>query len=89
MTDSKDLLDDILEILFHSYNARGNQLAIDEAKQQILTHYISYEEVERLIPEPIVFDDPELAEHNKDFTDGFNAAIAELKAALKKRRESK
>lgn len=121
MTDPKDPLENILEHVYVTAtqdergvanNRKDYRMRYEEipalAKQQILTHYISYEELERLIPEkkPLLTDEPlDVMEEGDKFCVecgqweyegvldckcvGYNQAIAELKAALKKRRESK
>lgn len=40
--------------------------------------------LEEVIPEELYFDDPILAEHNKEFTTAYNQALTEVRAALGK-----
>ena len=42
-------LENILTTLFHSYNARGNQLVIDESKQQIKDLFIELAETHEVL----------------------------------------
>lgn len=73
----KDLLDNILKKHYSQFGGRILDSDIQEAKQQILTHYISYDEVLELIGE------------DEQTVDGWkvcrNQLRAELKAALKKK----
>lgn len=98
MNSSKDPLDEILTKLGGEYDEYGNLHSwshdeIKSTKQQILTHYISYEEVDRLIEQieeyPLNTPDQQLNMANANKTLALRDIKAELKAALKKRRESK
>lgn len=88
---SKDPLDEIIDPIYRALELEddGYDSSRDKAKtkQQILTHYISYDEVERLIGKDERVYDSE--GYPNDGAKSRNQLRAELKAALKKRRESK
>lgn len=61
--------------------------AIAEAKEQ-LKQLILKEKLKavlEVLPEKMVFNDPELAIYNKDFTDGYNSAVDETEQSARKR----
>lgn len=76
-------LDEILEAYTKNPRLAGmagvKHLNKAEAKQAIKNYILE------IIPEEMHFDDPILAEHNEEWTEGHNQAIEEMKDKLEKR----
>lgn len=77
-------ISEILNTLFHSYDARGNQLALDEAEQQLKQYFRS--EMLKLLPEKRGVDTSSDDWYEKNFqvVKGYNQAIADLEQAIEK-----